>query len=156
VSLVLRILVFAVAVPLLLRLTLPRLARLLEPKARPAPVEPGRVQRIVNAVDIMLRVGTPLVRAGCLTRGLTLYYFLRRAGLDVTLCFGIGNPRGAFVGHCWLIKDGEPFLEARDPRPLFTPMYRMPRQTQTLRPDRPRRRRGQSADDKPSRDDLVL
>jgi hypothetical protein len=119
-------------------------------------VEPARVQFIVSAVDVMLRVGAPLVRPGCLTRGLTLYYFLRRAGLDVSLCFGIGTPRGAFVGHYWLVKDGEPFLEARDPRPLFTPVYSVPMRTRTLSPDLSRLRCGQPTDDRLSRDDLAL
>src|ERR687893_539717 len=81
------IFVFAVAVPVLLRLKLPRLASLLEPKITPSPPEPDRIQQIASYVDAVLRVGRPLVRSGCLTRGLTLYYFCRRAGWDVTLCF---------------------------------------------------------------------
>jgi hypothetical protein len=73
-----------------------------------------------------LRVGRPLVRRGCLTRGITLYYFLRRAGADVRLCFGLGAVDGGdgFDGHCWLVLAGEPYLEPRDPRPLYTEMYR--------------------------------
>jgi hypothetical protein len=30
---------------------------------------------------------------------------------------------GEFEGHCWLMKDGEPYLEKRDPRPFFAPTY---------------------------------
>jgi hypothetical protein len=67
------------------------------------------------------------VRRGCLTRGLTRYYFLRRAGMDIALCFGMGRRNGEFMGHCWLVKDNEPFLEAEDPRPLYTVMYRISR-----------------------------
>jgi len=67
-----------------------------------------------------------LVRPGCLTRGITGYYILRRAGLDVALCFGMGpvrDPGGA--GHCWLVLNGEPVLEAVDPRPAFTELVRL-------------------------------
>lgn len=83
---------------------------------------------IVRLVDGVMRVGAPLVRPGCLTRGVTLYYFLRRAGEPVSLQFGIGELDGEPVGHCWLIKGGEPFLEARDPRPVFQSLYTFPAQ----------------------------
>jgi hypothetical protein len=61
-----------------------------------------------------------------LTCGITLYYFLKRAGADVDLCFGLGAVDGGdgFDGHCWLVLAGEPYLEPRDPRPLYTEMYR--------------------------------
>jgi hypothetical protein len=117
-------LVFATAVPLLLRLKLSRLQPLLEPKALPLTPEPARVQKIVSLVDAVLQIGKPLVRPGCLTRGVTLYYFLSRSGLEVTLCFGMGTVRDEFVGHCWLSRDGEPFLEETDPRPRFTEVHR--------------------------------
>ena len=72
-----------------------------------------------------IRAGRPLVRPGCLTRGVTRYYFFRRDGMDVSLCFGMGKFDEEFVGHCWLVKDGVPFMEPRDPRPLYTEMYRI-------------------------------
>jgi hypothetical protein len=61
-----------------------------------------------------------------LTRGLTLFWFLRRAGLNVELRFGLDPSVGAAAdGHCWLTLDGEPYLEARDPQ-RFTELYRLP------------------------------
>jgi len=72
-----------------------------------------------------IREGRPLVRPGCLTRGLTRYYFFRRDGMDVSLCFGMGQVKEEFAGHCWLVKDGVPFMETRDPRPLYAEMYRI-------------------------------
>jgi hypothetical protein len=63
-----------------------------------------------------------------LTRGLTRYFFLRRAGLDVVLCFGMGRHDTEVLAHCWLVKNGEPFLEAEDPRPLYVEMYRISRE----------------------------
>ena len=55
-------------------------------------------------------------------------FFLRRAGLDVRLAFGVGPTRGEHAGHCWLVLDGSPFLEDRDPRPLFTEMITVPKE----------------------------
>jgi hypothetical protein len=124
----LRIALFALAVPALMRLKLPRLERLLEPARTPPPPAPARVQAIIDYVNAAIRAGRPLIRPTCLTRGVTAYTFLRRAGLDVTLCFGIGTvgstaPGASVAAHCWLAVDGEPFMEARDPRPLYATMY---------------------------------
>jgi Transglutaminase-like superfamily len=112
----------ALVAPLLLRLPLPHLEALLEwsavGKAGPASCDPDAVAATVLA---MLQAGRPLVRRGCLTRGLTLYYCLRRAGVDVGLNFGMGSVAGGdgFEGHCWLVLNGEPYLEPRDPRPDY-------------------------------------
>jgi len=46
--------------------------------------------------------------------------------MDVSLCFGMGQTGEAFIGHCWLEEDGEPFMEAGDPRKRFFEMYRIP------------------------------
>jgi hypothetical protein len=70
-----------------------------------------------------------MVRTGCLTRGVTLFWYLRRAGLDVELRFGVDPAEqsgGEADGHCWLALDGEPFLERVDPRTRFTELYRLP------------------------------
>lgn len=123
VFLFLRIFFFAAAVPVILRLKLPRIETLLEPRKERPTTDSLRVEKIVHYVDAVLRLGRPLVRRGCLTRGLTLYYFLRGAGLTVKLCFGMGKPGDTFAGHCWLVKDGNPFLEARDPRCVFNVIY---------------------------------
>jgi hypothetical protein len=126
-ALFLRVFTFAAAVPYLLRLKLPRVARLIESKRNPPVLDEGSVGRIVSYVEMAIRRGRPLVRPGCLTRGLTRYYFLRRAGMDVTLCFGMGRPEKEIMGHCWLTSNGEPFLELEDPRPRYVEMYRISR-----------------------------
>lgn len=118
-----RVLAFSIAVPVLLRLSLPRMARLIEKIAGPRrhrvlhPLDHGSLAACVEAA---MTIGSPIVRRGCLTRGLTLYYFLRRAGVDVDLCFGVGRLAGDFCGHCWLLLNGEPFLEKKDPQREFT------------------------------------
>ncbi|HXT37159.1 MAG TPA: lasso peptide biosynthesis B2 protein [Chloroflexota bacterium] len=127
--LVARILTVAAAVPLLMRLPLPRVSALLEPRRIPPHPVPTQEDRTVRLVLALLSAGRPLVRRGCLTRGVTLYYFLRRAGVDVSLCFGMGTSTekvDGFDGHCWLVKQGEPYLESRDPRSLYTAMYSFP------------------------------
>jgi Transglutaminase-like superfamily len=127
-----RVLLFAViAVPLLLRLVkLPRLGAWLEPQAPHTPAPPmlsdqAAVESLARRIAALLAAGRPFVRSGCLTRGLTLYYFLRRAGADVCLLFGMGKMGEEIAGHCWLVFAGEPLLEKEDPRPLFVETWRI-------------------------------
>jgi Transglutaminase-like superfamily len=124
--LLLQVFLFAAAVPALVRLKLARLQWLLGRVPVGRREDPARVQAILRCMTIALRRGRPLVRSGCLTRGVTLYYFLRRAGLDVDLCFGAGHLDDEFAAHCWLERDGEPFQETGDPRKIFAEMYRLP------------------------------
>lgn len=123
----LQILAFAAIVPYLLRLKLPRLARVLEWGKHPcsSSAAQDRMKKIACYVERSIQRGRPLVRAGCLTRGLTRYYFFRREGLDVALCFGMGRRDHEFTGHCWLVRNGEPFLEIEDPRPIYVETYRI-------------------------------
>lgn len=123
----LRILLFAAAVPLLLRVRrLPELPAWLEPRGKIfPPPDPETVQAAVARIDGVLAAGRPLVRSGCLTRGLTLYRFLRGMGADVSLRFGMGKMNGEMSGHCWIVYRGEPLAERRDPRPLFSETWRI-------------------------------
>jgi hypothetical protein len=124
--LALRVLAVATLVPALTRLPLARQAAILEPRSRQHP-DPVREAWLTRHVDAVLVRGRPLVRPGCLTRGLTHYYFLRRVGADVRLVYGIGEIDGRTEGHCWLVRDGEPYLESTDPRPYYTETYCLPR-----------------------------
>jgi hypothetical protein len=125
--LLVRVGAFAAAVPLLMRLPLPRVAAIVtRPTRRPAP-SAAEVERLERLIVLAPRVARPFVRPGCLTRGVTLFWFLRRRGLDVELRFGLDPGRnGATEGHCWLSLDDEPFLEKADPRPRFAELYRLP------------------------------
>ena len=129
-----KVLLFAAAVPLLLRFVgIDRLQRWLEPNPpiripRPA----GRLGRntaedLVRRIDGLLRLAWPVVRRGCLVRGLTLYRVLREAGYDVALCFGMGRPDGVddFTGHCWVELGGRALAEKREPRPIYTETFRI-------------------------------
>jgi hypothetical protein len=121
-----RALCFGIAVPALLRLKLTSLDALLDRPAasKRAPPAEDAINRIVACVDFVWSAGRRLLGWACLHRGLTLYYFLRRTGVDVELCFG-ATPDGP-TAHCWLVRDGLPYLERVDPRGKFFEMYVMP------------------------------
>jgi transglutaminase superfamily protein len=124
--LVARIVAFATATLALGRLRPSRLRtamRWLGHRGAPRPIGASRV--LAN-LELALDAGRPLVPNGCLTRGLTRLHFLRRAGMEVSLCFGVGRPLGEVAGHCWLVRDGEPYLESTDPTAVFTPVLRLP------------------------------
>lgn len=121
-----RVSAFAVCVPLLMRLPLPRVAALLAFGGAHPSRRAEMVARLPELVRLAHQAWRPAVRAGCLTRGVTLFWFLRRAGLDVALCFGVDTVSDEPDGHCWLVRDGEPFLERVDPRTRFTETYRLP------------------------------
>jgi hypothetical protein len=118
----------AAVVPLLMRLPL----RLLDRHLTPGPPRSSRAPRpamwdvIPRHVEVAIVALRPLVRPGCLTRGVTSYALLRRAGLDVVLRFGVGQREGRDVGHCWLVRDGQPWQEKVDPRDHFVAVSSLP------------------------------
>ena len=119
-----RVVVVAALVPLITRLPLERQRRILEPR-RPRRADPVRAGWVEHEVDGLIVAARPLVRPGCLTRGLTHYYFLRRAGVEVELVYGVDPGAQPPEGHCWLVRDGEPYLEATDPTGRFVETYRI-------------------------------
>ena len=122
-----RVGVFAAAVPLIMRLPLPRVAALVTRPTRRRSPSTREVEQLERLIALAPRVAPPLVRTGCLTRGVTLYWFLRRRGLDVELRFGLDpDQNDCTQGHCWLSLHDEPFLEKVDPRPRFAELYRLP------------------------------
>jgi hypothetical protein len=121
-----RMALFAFAVPLLERRGLEKLQALLEPRRPPVAPDPRHLRKVGELGVALVQAGRPLLRANCRTQGLTLYYFLREAGLEVTLCFGLGARGDTYSGHCWLAVQGEPYLEPPDPRPRYQEFYRFP------------------------------
>jgi hypothetical protein len=133
----LRVVLFGLAAPLFLRRPPERLAAWLEsaapsqgaPPMAPMTRETLRTAAVlVRRIDFWMRAAWPLVRRGCLPRGITRFWFLRRAGIPVSLRFGIGEIAGRLEGHCWLVLGGEPFAEPRDPRLIYTETWRIPRE----------------------------
>jgi hypothetical protein len=129
-----RILAFSASVPVLMRLKLVRLDALLLAWSRPKSGTLTAAEKIKSYLELAIRVGGPAVRRGCLTRGVTLYHFLRKeAGIEVDLCFGMRQWNSNFQGHCWLVRDGNPFWETVDSGPVFAEIYRFPSSTSGLR-----------------------
>jgi len=107
-----------------MRLPLNQVTRWINPSGcRPAELSPQEVSGLVASIDRWLAHARPLVRSGCVVRGVTLYRFLRRAGAEVSLRFGIGPVDGTLAAHCWIVYRGEPLAERRDPRGVFTEMW---------------------------------
>ena len=105
-----------------MRFPLDRVARWLGTR-QDAAVSPPSLQDIselVRRIDRWLLRAWPLARTGCVTRAVTLFRFLRRAGADVSLRFGVGMVGGAYAAHCWIVYQGEPLAERHDPRLVFT------------------------------------
>jgi len=122
---------FAAALPLLFRLKILWVTRLLEVRigCRGAAAAAQEQDFIIRCVEWAMLAGRPLIRPNCLTRGVTRYFFLRRAGVNLSLCFGAAWRQGEFIqapGHCWLMKDGKPYLEMSDPLLGFVPIFSLP------------------------------
>lgn len=124
--LILHVAIFAALVPLLMRLPLATVSRLVTPRRAPVTPDPKRVAQLEALVPAVLQAGRPLLRTHCLPLGLTLYHFLRRAGVEVELCFGMGAQGPGYSGHCWLRLYDMPYLERRDPRPRYAEFFRIP------------------------------
>jgi hypothetical protein len=124
-------LALALLLPLLLRLKLPTLMGWLEPGSA-VRVMGSSPERLGQVVLWALEFARPLVRSGCLVRGLTLYGLLRRAGVEVSLCFGIAPWKQGFTGHCWLTLEGRPFLEPEGAGLEFSPVLQFPRKEVSL------------------------
>lgn len=122
----LKVVAFAAAVPLLMRLPLDRMTRWIEPSDSSGPHPTAHdVFALVASIDRSMSSARPFVRSTCVVRGVTRYRFLRCAGADVSLRFGIGLIDNAMAAHCWIVYRGEPLAERRDPRGVFTEMWAM-------------------------------
>ena len=117
------ILGFALGSRLLARLPLPRLDALLTPRRR-RQRPPERVELAARRVERVLWWTRRPLRHTCLTRGLTRYYFLRKAGADVRLVFGVSPADG--TGHCWIVRDGQIYKETTDPDAQFVDVVALP------------------------------
>lgn len=102
--------------PVALRLfSIPRLMRICTP--RDSKVYDGRNReklkaRTVKFTDYILGWNALRGKNTCLKRALVLYYFLRKWGMDVQVCFGVRYvAHKRLDGHAWLLYQGDIFLE---------------------------------------------
>lgn len=108
--LLLQITVLACLLPLLLRwVKLPTLLKVLKPWNRTATVERKQVDKIVRFTNFIVGMGFTGKRT-CLKKSLLLYHFLRRAGVNVEMNFGIRKAKG-LIGHSWLTYQANPYLD---------------------------------------------
>ena len=102
---------FAVCVPLLVRLPLKWLLGMVEPPRWFRPYRACSVIQIQALVDARLASPAMMKRRKCLRHGLVLYHFLRLAGYNAQLHFGVFPPADGAArlhGHCWVSLDGRP------------------------------------------------
>ncbi len=103
-------------------LSIPRLMKLLTPRDMTIPLNHDTFEvrdKIVKYADYILGRSFWIFKSTCLKRSLVLYHFLRRAGINVQICFGVrykeDSPRKGsskeLEGHAWLLCMGEIFLE---------------------------------------------
>ena len=123
VLLFMRILNLIAVLPAMLRfLSIPRLMKVLTPLGTTnfgKPFDDKDRDRIVKYTDYIQGRNFLMFKSTCLRRSLVLYHFLRRAGVNVQICFGV-RYKGELQkeefsreleGHAWLLYKGEIFLE---------------------------------------------
>ena len=96
-------------------LPLPKAFSLISPRLAPGGGSSKPAGAIVNALDTLLTAKIPLIHPQCWRRAAVLHRFLRRAGIDTVIVFGV-RPDGATAvqAHAWLERDGQPYAEALD------------------------------------------
>ena len=133
-----RIFLLITVLPAMLRLlSLPRLMKMLTHRDLRVCKDPDSESKdkIVKFTDYLLNRNFWIYKSTCLKRALVLYYFLRRSGIDVQICFGVrSNAKSSEIktqnvleGHAWLLYSGNIFLE-RDAKAIktYTMTYSFP------------------------------
>jgi hypothetical protein len=117
----LRVIMAALVVPLLLRITsMERLVASLGRRARVKTPSVRQQTRIAERVDRVLGWLPPPWERTCLTRSTILYHLFRRSGVPVQLCLGVKPGPGGFAAHAWLELAGDLYLEPADARSFKT------------------------------------
>lgn len=118
--------------PVALRLfSIPRLMRICTPRYLQVYEDRNRENLRAKAVkftDYILGWNALRCRNTCLKRALVLYYFLRKWGMDVRVCFGVRYAAHKRLdGHAWLLYQGDIFLERNTERTkAYTQTYCFP------------------------------
>lgn len=99
------------------------LTGLTPPPAAASPLDPKTIRQIVDAMTAF-GAGRPL--GLCLRRSLLRFYFLRRAGVPVTIHFGARRIGDAVGGHAWLTLDGQPYHEQPENYQRYVLMFSFP------------------------------
>jgi hypothetical protein len=65
------------------------------------------IDKLIKRCPFLLIAG----KQACLIRGLLLYFFGKRNGLNIKLCFGSKQTNRGFDTHCWIVCDGRILYE---------------------------------------------
>ncbi len=86
------------------------------------PDDEARAMR--RALDIAAR--HTLVRPTCLTRSVTLWWLLRRRGIESTVRIGVRTANGGLEAHAWVERNGEVLNDSGDVGKQFAPFKGAP------------------------------
>lgn len=91
--------------------------------------------KVVKFTDYILGWNSLRGKNTCLKRALVLYYFLRKWGRDVQVCFGVRYvTHKRLDGHAWLLYQGDFFLERNaDLTKAYKQTYCFPDKTEQIR-----------------------
>lgn len=124
VLLALRVLGWALVLPVLKHVVpVRRLAAVMQLAPRPDARNFAREDRIVTFARWAARLIRWKSGGNCLERGLIAYRYLCQAGAKPTLVVGLEGSSAAFVGHAWVLVDGEPAGESRASIGVYTPVF---------------------------------
>lgn len=94
-------------------------------------INKNKIDRIVRYTKIIFGFKCwQFVHNISLVRSMVLFYFLRRAGLNVSINFGIKKEYDIIRGHCWLTLDDNLYLEKEKLCKEFKQIYRFPEKKQ--------------------------
>lgn len=114
---------FCRSLPRRLDQPLPAALLAMTPLATPQTLDNDTIRAIVDALTAF-GAGRPL--GICLRRSLARYYFLRQAGLPVTVNFGARRLGEGIGGHAWLTLNGEPYHEQPEHYLNYALMFTFP------------------------------
>lgn len=96
-------------------LPLPKAFAAMSPRLGSPPGDQRKTEAIVNALDTLLTARIPLIPPQCWRRAVVLHRFLRHAGIDTVIVFGVRTDGTRTVeAHAWVESEGQPFAEAAD------------------------------------------
>ena len=131
--LIIEISCFVTVLPLFMRFSsLPTMMRTLTPDCKEGKDNQQRdttAGKIIKYTEYVLNRNFWIYKRTCLKRSLTLYYFLRRAGINTQIFFGVrfdnnqaqSRVEKEFQAHAWLVLDGKMYLEKH---PVLTQFYK--------------------------------
>ncbi len=81
----------------------------------------GDEQRVTSDIEHMVRLAARyrMTGATCLTRSMTLWWLLRRQGVEGEIQFGVRRDGAEILAHAWIEIEGEVINDRPDIRQVF-------------------------------------